>query len=78
MSVLHRSQVHPRVTEYTGAEHEKFKTLEAARKEMSEKGIKDFDLFIENPVPITHSLRSKNKYWAVVGGKSTGIFTSWE
>lgn len=73
---LYRSQVHPRVTEYKGAEQEKFNTVEDARREMSKTWIKDFDLVIKNPVNKTPVLISRERYWAVAGGKSTGIFTS--
>jgi hypothetical protein len=45
---------------------------------LSQRGIKDFDLFIKNPVKKCPMSKTKNQYWAVAGGKSTGIFTSWE
>ncbi|KAJ5560879.1 hypothetical protein N7535_009076 [Penicillium sp. DV-2018c] len=55
----------------------KFKTLEAARNEMRDRGIGDFDPPIENHTrDITPA--NKRRHWAVAGPGVFGIFTDWE
>lgn len=66
------------MTEYSGADHEKFATLEAAHKEMLNRGIEDFGISIKNSVVDKSMSMRKGKYYAVAVGKVTGIFTDWE
>lgn len=70
--------MHPRVTEYTGADQKKFTTLEAACSGMLKRGIEDFDLPIKNSASRKSMSMHKGKYYAAVIGKVTDIFTDWE
>lgn len=67
--------MHPRVTEYTVADQEKFTTLEAACSGMLNRGIEDFDLPIMNSAGGKSMSMHKGKYYAVAVGNVTGIFT---
>ncbi|KAJ5471819.1 hypothetical protein N7539_008762 [Penicillium diatomitis] len=72
------SQAHPRVIECEGAEHKKWDTLEDARKGMKDRGFEDVDIFVKKSAETKIASLRKDKYYAVAGGKTTRVFTSWE
>ncbi|KAJ5335710.1 uncharacterized protein N7506_005646 [Penicillium brevicompactum] len=76
------SQVHPRVIECEGADHQKFDTIEDARRAMKERGFEendiDVDIFDKGSAEIKVTSLRKGKHYAVAGGKSTGVFIAWK
>ncbi|KAJ5152467.1 hypothetical protein N7492_009747 [Penicillium capsulatum] len=72
------SQAHPRIIGCEGADHQKFDTLEDARKEMEERGFEDVDIFVKKSAEPQITPLRKGKHYAVAGGKTTRVFTDWK
>ncbi|KAJ5751465.1 uncharacterized protein N7511_008430 [Penicillium nucicola] len=72
------SQAHPIVIGCEGADHQKFDTLEEARKAMKGRGFEDVDIFVKKSAETKVTSLQKGKHYAVAGGKSTRVFTSWK
>lgn len=52
--------------------------LEDARKAMKVRGFEDFDTFVKKSAETKITTLRKDKYYAVAGGTTTGVFISWE
>lgn len=72
-----RSQVHPRVTGYEGADHARFDTIELARKDMQSRNVGHFEEVMDMEANGKRPGPRKRKYYAVAGGRRTGVFTNW-
>ncbi|PLN80045.1 hypothetical protein BDW42DRAFT_171770 [Aspergillus taichungensis] len=72
------SQVHPRVTGYANAVHKKFDTIELARKDMQSRNVGHFKEEMGMEANGKKPGPRKRKYYAVAGGRHTGVFTDWD
>lgn len=69
-----RAQVHPKVTEYSGADHGGFETLEHARNSLRKRGFSKFTEIVKNGSGNKTITRRRKKFHAIAYGKNTGIF----
>ncbi|KAL5334262.1 hypothetical protein BJX70DRAFT_378667 [Aspergillus crustosus] len=68
------AQVHPKVTEYSGADHEGFETLEYARNSLRKRGFSKFTEVVKNGSGKKNITKRGEKFHAIAYGKNTGIF----
>ncbi|KAI1959790.1 hypothetical protein LOZ58_004154 [Ophidiomyces ophidiicola] len=69
------AQVHPLVAGWSGAKHETFKDVEAAREELKSRGLQSDENIKDAVAPSVKSV--PGKYYAVAYGKKIGIFNEW-
>ncbi|KAL2818255.1 hypothetical protein BDW59DRAFT_165587 [Aspergillus cavernicola] len=72
------AHVHPRVTEFDGADHKEFDKLEGARNSIGLKGFAEFDEVLKYPTQDTAVPQSRGRYYAVAYGGNTGVFKDWQ
>ena len=75
--VFVRGHVHPKVTEFDGADYREFHQLEDAQNSLKEKGFEDYEKFLK-PERNASSSQPRGKYYAVAYGNMTGVFRDWK